>query len=124
VGVGWKNVTKTGKNYIALKIEPEMLKRVASEDLGKVCLFKNEYQRDDQDPDYVLHALVSDAGGLFDAPPQHPTRRPVLPSKPLDQSEPTKSPFTASEPPSRTSQSIKTDEKRAYVNGIGEELPF
>jgi|tagenome__1003787_1003787.scaffolds.fasta_scaffold20989793_12 uncharacterized protein (DUF736 family) len=56
IGAGWQKTGKSGVPYVALSLDSRAIRSIADHDLRKVCLFKNKYKRNDQDPDYTVMA--------------------------------------------------------------------
>lgn len=57
IGTGINKVSKNGTGYIAIDIDPVIMKKVYPEDFNKFCLFKNVY-KGVGNPDYRLMAPI------------------------------------------------------------------
>lgn len=60
IGAGWKSISKAGKEYIAINLDPETFSRLYKEDYKKICMFKNSYKEEPKQPDYVLMAPLNE----------------------------------------------------------------
>lgn len=61
IGSGWvRKSKKSNLEYIGLTVLKEKLERVHQEDYSKLCLFRNQYKKNQNDPDYQLCAPVQD----------------------------------------------------------------